>query len=119
MTDLIVLCPTHLRPAEARALFDSFLATRQADSLLRFGVWNEDPKASDYGSLPVTYTTDERMVARTNRLAVWAADRAPYIGWVADDNRFRTPGWDRMVLDALREVPIVFGNDVEIGRAHV
>lgn len=109
INDLIVVCPSHQRPKEARELYDSFVETRTGDSLLRFGVWNEDVH---YGSLPVTYITQERMTPRTNALAMWASERCKYIGWVADDNRFRTKGWDQRVMDELRRVPIVFGNDV-------
>lgn len=79
---------------------------------MRFIVWNKDPEASKYEGLPVTYLTEERMVPRTNKAAERASEQADYIGWVADDNRFRTEGWDTKVLDVLAETPIVFGNDV-------
>ena len=112
--DLIVVCPSHRRPKEASEVFDTFLATRTADSLLRFGVWTADPSTGGYVHLPVTYSTAETMTARSNILARWAVEQARYVGWIADDNRFRTKGWDRVVIDALEAMGggVVYGNDV-------
>ena len=52
------------------------------------------------------------MVDRSNMIAAHYWDRFDYIGWVADDNRFETPGWDQIVVNALQKTPVVFCNDV-------
>jgi hypothetical protein len=113
--DLIVVCPSFRRPDAARELFDSFQQTASANSMLRFAVWNEDPTAAKYASLPTSFLIAERMTPRTNAVARWAARAARYVGWVADDMRFRTPGWDRIVVGALDRMRggVVFGNDMQ------
>lgn len=108
MTDLLIICPSYKRPDQARELYDSFLRTKKADSRLRFAVWNQD---RGYEDLPASFITQEKMTPRTNVLALWAAERCKYIGWVADDNRFETDGWDTEVIRALETTPIVFCND--------
>ena len=58
----------------------------------------------------ITLCPESGMVRRCNG-ALGLLDGYTHVGWIADDNRFLTPGWDERVLDALRTVPIVFCND--------
>lgn len=79
--------------------------------MIRFALWRHDRTLREYEGLPASVVGEETMTARTNAVAKWATEKGKYIGWVADDNRFRSVGWDREVLSALQDVPIVFGND--------
>lgn len=53
------------------------------------------------------------LVRATNSISMRVADVEPsgIIGNLGDDHLCRTPGWDRMVLDALAEPGIAYGRD--------
>ena len=108
---LLVLCPSHRRPQQAGELLKTFEATTTNASLM-FVVSPFDPTSKDY---PVVHRREfpaSAMVDRSNMIAAHYWDRFDYIGWVADDNRFETPGWDQIVVNALQKTPVVFCNDV-------
>lgn len=112
MPNLLVLCPSYRRPQQAAELLATFNATRQADSYLIFAIGIGDSKA--YADLPVVVYPEWPMVKRVNRAFDALAGAWNYIGWVADDNRFETLGWDVQVISALASQPggVVYGNDV-------
>ena len=104
---LLVLCPSYRRPQQAGELLASYVETvKDPTTALLFAV-EDDPS---YQGLPIAVFPPTPMVERSNlaaRLNVY-----DYLGWVADDNRFETPGWDQKVLEALQKTPVVFCNDV-------
>ena len=51
------------------------------------------------------------LVRATNTAAARLWDRDHIVGHVGDDHRFRTPGWDRAIADALRDPGIAYAND--------
>ena len=115
MSGLLVLCPSHQRPLEARRLYETFHRTATLpDTRLVFLVWADDATAQKYESnwMKSALRPEESMTARSNAGFISEDDGCDAVGWVADDNRFATVGWDEIVLHALRTVPIVFGNDV-------
>lgn len=114
MSSLLVICPSHRRPNEALSLCRSFEKTKNLSSTsLAFLVWEEDPDLRAYSKdMMVVACPEEQMAPRCNG-AQGMFEGYSAVGWVADDNRFNTPGWDEIVLHALRKSPIVFGNDVE------
>lgn len=112
MTDLVVLCPSYKRPEAAKALLVSeWETTRKAT--VRFLVWDQDPTRDQYPQANTVLLPEETMVARTNAGA-WLFSEARYLGWVADDMRFETNGWNETVVKALDRMGggVVYGNDL-------
>ena len=112
-SSLLVVCPSFRRPQQARKVVDTFYATQQAASRLSFVCWVGDETFTSYPEVAGTYR-EEKMVARSNAaVGRWLGRKEPptYIGWVADDMRFLTVGWDVKVIGALQKTPVVFCND--------
>ena len=110
---MIVLCPSYLRPQQAGQVYQSFRDTVRLDTELLFVIGIKDSEAYDGHGLPIMCYPEWPMVRRTNRAAEVMAPRYDYIGWIADDNRFETNGWDASVVKALEERPgVVYGNDI-------
>lgn len=121
---LTVLCPTRGRPDAAWALLDTFEATRtNPHSRLVFVVDEDDPAMPDYfaprGGRELIIRRPLHgggMVNALNAAALdaireWPHERA--LGFVGDDHRFRTPGWDKTFLETLTDRPgFVYGNDL-------
>lgn len=124
MSDLVVIVPSRGRPKAAAELAEAFGATRTFAHLV-FAIDEDDPTHDEYaealgvhpntvidtGGAPAT------MVRALNAVAVRRASApdAPFaIGFMGDDHRPRTPGWDQAYLDTLRELRtgIVYGNDL-------
>jgi hypothetical protein len=59
------------------------------------------------------------LVRATNTIAmrIAATDRTAIIGNLGDDHLIRTPGWDRMVAEALERPGIAYGDDLLQGAA--
>jgi glycosyltransferase involved in cell wall biosynthesis len=120
MTDLLILCPTRGRPAAAKEAHESFLDTKVREgSEIMFVVDDDDPTRVEYEGerfLHLTQPSPGNMVAALNDAALWAIERwdPKYIGFIGDDHRFRTPGWDRAFTDLLagRGGGFVYGNDL-------
>lgn len=114
MTRLLVLCPSYRRPIAAGAVRDTFRrATLNPDTQLTFLLYQRDPDSGAYsgGGMDVVLCPEPDMVARVNG-ALGLLEDFTHVGWIADDNRFSTRGWDERVLAALEKSPIVFCNDV-------
>jgi len=63
-----------------------------------------DPRLGEYGALlGGSVVCSGKMIERTNVAAAGVMDRAEFVGWMADDNRMRTKGWDRAVIDAMAD----------------
>lgn len=138
MADLVVIVPSRGRPEAAAELVQSFAETCSADTQLVFAVDESDPRQPEYwdaakpiwpGILP---HDNHSMVEALNWSAValtavptagvnqfggepWSAPFA--LGFMGDDHRPRTKGWDQAYLDALRELGtgIVYGDDLYQG----
>ena len=115
---LLVLCPTHRRPIAARAVADSFEKTKTIPRThLTFLLYEKDQDSPAYldsedtPTVNVILCPERLMVPRVNG-ALGLLEGYSHVGWIADDNRFETVGWDAMVTDALSQTPIVFCNDV-------
>lgn len=112
---LTVLCPSRGRPDTAHDAYEAFLATRESDqSEMVFVLDEDDPKGTEY-QVPLIRVPRGRpgMTDALNRAVEQVWDAAEVIGFVGDDHRFRTPGWDRVFLDHLRMVDggLAYGND--------
>jgi hypothetical protein len=128
MPDLVVIVPSRGRPEAAVALVQHFADTCTGGTRLLFAIDESDPTAERYaeatGVLPpghrvivnVLYCPSTSMVEALNAAAGSAAwyGGEYAIGFMGDDHRPRTYGWDSAYLAALRELGtgIVYGNDL-------
>lgn len=119
MPDLVVIVPSRQRPEAARELAEAFVETCTADTALVVVVDDDDPTREQYGD-GVLVGAHTSMVDALNKTAVGFANlgeglRPFAIGFMGDDHRPRTVGWDKRYLDVLREygsIGFVFGNDL-------
>ena len=116
MADLVVIVPSRGRPEAAQELAEAFAETCTADTLLVFAVDNDDERLPDYQKQDRVAQADSRsMVQSLNAAAVLVLADEPFaIGFMGDDHRPRTEGWDTAYLDALHELGtgIVYGDDL-------
>lgn len=110
-SSLITLyCPSRGRPKAAFELQDSFSATKGLPSTgLVFLVDRDDPTISDYPKEKFIYEPTGDPTGPLN-LACLASD-SQVVGFIGDDSRLETDGWDRMVQDALRTPGFCWGHD--------
>lgn len=123
VADLVVIVPSRGRPHAAAELLEAFRDTRTTARLV-FALDEDDPTRGEYAKVvpPATAMIDTgaapaTMVRALNAAAVLRAsgENPPFaIGFMGDDHRPRTPGWDAAYLEALCELGtgIVYGNDL-------
>lgn len=106
-----MFCPSRGRPQEAHQVLKSFQSTvSNKDGRLVFLVDNDDPTQYDYpnGWVALRNPTGDP----TGPLNYWAMRSAsPVLGFMGDDSRFETPGWDLKVIDALSTPGFAWGMD--------
>lgn len=128
MSDLVVVVPSRGRPQAAAELAKTFQATCSAYTELVFAVDEDDPALDEYSAAvcAVRYANASVGVVRDSSSMVYALNAGALtlldrgfpeaIGFMGDDHRPRTNGWDRAYLDALVSLPgIVYGNDLVQG----
>lgn len=122
MPGLLTLVPTRNRVENARGLLHTWYDTvTEEDSGLLFIVGTEDPRLEEYQSrLPANHlvTFPERgLVKALNYVAPTFTREYDAIGFMGDDHRPRTVGWDSHYLRNLRELGggYVYGNDLLMG----
>lgn len=125
MSDLLVIVPSRGRPEAAHELVKVFEQTCTANTELRLVVDADDPTIDDYPAsalirqpdIDTTTATPNTMVAALN----WAIRTVPdtsvrpfAVGFMGDDHRPRTVGWDALYLTELRKLGtgLVYGNDL-------
>jgi hypothetical protein len=126
---LTVICPSRGRPDGAAEVTKTFLATATSlDTTLVFVVDPDDVTAADYPAAPgepavLTLVLPEKpadrgmlpaLAAGLKRiLAADVDDELTVIGFVGDDHRFRTPGWDAAIEDYLELHPgVAYADDL-------
>lgn len=113
---LLVLCPSKGRPEKAQELLDSFNATKRLDDTKLVFVIDEGEV--DYpGLLAIIPPSGRRgMVDPLNTAYRVIAENETWdtIGFVGDDHRFRTPGWDAIFSEILAAGGggLIYGNDL-------
>lgn len=120
MPELLVICPTRGRPEAAREAYAALDATRVRDGThILFPVDSDDPRLGDYFAERYPVLRQEQpgnMVNALNAAAKWALDELEpkYLGFIGDDHRFRTKGWDDYLLSVLEERGggFAYGNDL-------
>lgn len=125
-----MLCPTRGNPKALREAYFSFHDTAMERSSRFVAVVDEDdPSLKDYIAL-CEDTVDLRidvvprdvsgsMNAALNYAALRWWNRCWVLGFIGDDHRFRTPGWDRTINKVMHETGggIAYGNDLFQGEA--
>lgn len=133
MSDLVVVVPSRGRPTAAGELALAFARTCTANTALVFAVAADDPTLPDYrrtAALDLSvdvevYTVKpvdrpSTMVHNLNEAAVDVAGRhgVTAVGFMGDDHRPRTHGWDEAYLAVLADLGtgIAYGDDLLQGR---
>ncbi len=131
MRDLVVVVPTKGRPDNALALSRAFGETCEVDTRLVLVIERDELEL--YEGVAPQYGTDVVLadatphpkrrgcVAPLNEVALRFLDdpEPPFaLGFMGDDHRPRTKGWDRRYVEALAELGtgLVYGNDLVQGR---
>jgi hypothetical protein len=114
---ILVLCPTRGRPGKVTEAYQSFLETvRDEHSRFLAVVDDNDPELAAYRELvPLCIVPPGRpgMTDALNAAAALHWDEYDVLGFVGDDHRFRTHGWDVAFGMALAEAPgLAYGNDL-------
>jgi len=105
--DLLVMVPTRGRRAQCEWLLESFTATATCADLT-FIIDGDDQDTYDGmdGGEAACAVLDPRayLTGKLNATAMAVADAYRVLMWVGDDNVFVTPGWDKIMLDALDDL---------------
>lgn len=123
---LTVICPSRGRPDAAAEVMKTFQATCvDLDTRLWFIVDPDDPQAHEYPQSVdepsvMTLVLAERatppgMLAPLNKAITFPSvvKDSSVIGFIGDDHRFRTEGWDAAIEDWLTEHPgIAYADDL-------
>lgn len=124
MPDLTVVIPSRGRPDAISAMAETFDETCTADTRIVVAVDSDDPKVEDYarlrqGARPsrIAYLIEQpkgTMVTALNLAARAEAKFVFAVGFMGDDHRPRSRGWDTAYLEALSELRtgIVYGDDL-------
>lgn len=118
--DLLVIVPSRGRPHNIAALHDAWSSTTTGVSALLVAADDDDPTLGGYrdvcGDRGIELTVEPRlrMVPTLNKVALERASHHFALGFLGDDHRPRTLGWDAYYLAALRTLGTgwVYGNDL-------
>ena len=119
MRALTVLVPSRGRPHNIQQLLESWESTVTGDTHLIVLVDDDDPTLEEYLKLPVEVRVGPRLrIGGTlNVVAPEIATTSRNIGFMGDDHRPRTKGWDEAFINELDKlkVGVVYGNDLAHG----
>lgn len=113
MNKVLIIVPSRSRPEVSLEFYEEFKKNSVMSDLL-FGLDDDDV---EYPRIPgALYEVNPRkgMNGTLNELAVKYADKYDYIGFLGDDHRPRTYGWDELLVNAIKDIKngIVYGNDL-------
>ena len=124
---IAVLCPSRGNPKALNEALASFHDTVM-DAETRFiAVLDEnDPMLAEYIAtldagywdyIPVPESESGNMNLALNYAAIQTAEKYDIVGFIGDDHRFRTKGWDRIVKKVLSDAGggFLYGNDLYMG----
>ena len=120
MIDFSLILPTRERPALARRMLDSVFATAERPENVEIIAYvDHDDRASlalEHPCLSLVKLVRPRATMGAITQACYAAASGRFIMLANDDIVFRTPGWDRAVLERFHAVgddlALVWGNDL-------
>lgn len=113
MRELLVIIPSRGRPETVAQVASDFFDNRWTNSVdLMFATDDDQPEYPDFPGVQFRRGPRLRMCGTLNAAAVEQCDNYKYIGFLGDDHRTRTPGWDEKVIAALENHNVVYGNDL-------
>ena len=118
-----MIVPSRGRPGNIADLIAAWSETAVGDSELLVAVDDDDPTLGDYLDVlaagpawaDIVVGPRLRLGGTLNQRAVENARHHRAVGFMGDDHRPRTPGWDEQLVDALDglgPVGIVYGDDL-------
>ncbi len=109
---LTVLMPSRGRERQAREAYDAFRATKVLPATQMLIVLTVGERG--YADLPCVYVEEGGGMGAPLNAALVCAKNANIVGFVGDDHRFLTPGFDEAIVAANDELGggIVYGNDL-------
>lgn len=119
--ELIMAVPSRNRPRSVQELYKSFQETCTADTKLVVLVDDDDTDLDEYltdveasNNYDLVVGPRLRIGPTLNRFVPRFAEQAFAVGFMGDDHRPRTFGWDTVYLNNLREMGtgVVYGNDL-------
>lgn len=104
--DLLVMIPTRGRRAQCERLLASFTETATCADLMFIADGDDDSyEGMDWGeAVCATLDPREYFSGKLNKIAAEMKDLYRVLMWVGNDHVFRTPGWDKLMLDALEDM---------------
>jgi hypothetical protein len=123
MRDLLIIVPTRGRPESVARLAEAGRATTDAATDLVFALDNDDePSAEAAAALGIYRVTGPRnhLAGWTNLIARHCMKEYRVLASLGDDHAPRTPGWDRLLLEAIGVMGgtgFAYGNDLLQGAA--
>jgi hypothetical protein len=112
MSDLLVIVPSRGRPESVLPLRSDFFQNGTGKADLMFATDDDQPDYPLWPSVQYRRGPRLRMCGTLNAAAVENADKYKYLGFLGDDHRTRTPGWDEKVIGALESHNVVYGDDL-------
>lgn len=117
MKKLLTIIPSRGRNENLKAYAKNFFEKSRISELL---VGLDDDDAHNYDRLPnIHYDINPRLrlVGTTNLLANKYCNQYEYLGFMGDDHRPRTDGWDELLIDSIKhlEFGIAYGQDLAKG----
>lgn len=118
-----MVCPSRGRPESVAELAEAWRATTTGAATLLVVVDEDDPQLEAYkrlaaADLPVAAGTPLGSGVALNALMPRLAEAQFAVGFLTDDHRPRTEGWDRRFVDELTRLGtgLVYGDDLLQGR---
>jgi hypothetical protein len=111
--DLLVIVPSRGRPQNVARLLKAVHETRRLDTHVWIGADDDDPALAEYEKVfsGLRGPGDKFAAGPRKGLAEWTnhaagrhADHYPFLASFGDDHLPRTPGWDKALVRAVREM---------------
>lgn len=118
---LAVIVPSRGRPQAMAELLEVFDMTCRADTRIICRVDDDDPELAGYRkAVPHHLYVDSRigLGPSINDMAQFCWHKYDVLGFMGDDHRPRTIGWDERILSTIERDPqaVVYGDDLLQGR---
>jgi hypothetical protein len=113
--NILVIVPTRSRPEQSDRFADAFLTHSTRCDLL-FVLDEDDPLLSDYPRIDGAYYEvhpGSAPLDALNRAATTHKEWYDYLAYMGDDHRVRTSDWDRLLVEAIADLPlgVAYGDD--------
>jgi hypothetical protein len=109
---LVVIIPSRGRPDVIEELADEFYANATAGAQLVVATDDDEPEYPKVNGVLYERGPRLRMNGTLNKVARDYCQRYAYVGFMGDDHRARTPGFDEKILVALQSNFVAYGNDL-------